>query len=537
MPPLQFITGNPALEGYFPVAREMDRSALFSAQILQQENQNAAEKNADTALRAAITNAGAPPQMPSAPAAQPSQGGAMPSPAPLAAPSQAPNAPAAAPSQGVLSSVGRRQPDYVGELAKAPGGGRLAAAMQQQQSAQADRYAELAIRALGTGDIAGYELYSQKAGFALPPEIVDNAEQAQAFARGTDLADKIYGNDHEQAYKFIQSFMGAAGSPQQRFVSALGATGAPREKPNWTTQQVMSAGNEVLAFYDANSRGTPQMHVTDIQKYRPSTSTWTQAPTADANGNPTVGSFNSQTGQVQQGTVPRFVPPRAGGVQNDWQEVETADEQGRPMVGLLNRRTGEFRPGVAAGYVEPPRAPAPSFKPIQTLDEQGRPMVGSFDQRSGQVVPGQVPAFVPPPRGSAAGAGPNGGGRQSVFEQKRAAWLAVHPGDEQGALDYSAGRKTMSPADEMKAATQIATNEARSLLRPPSGNYVKDRADEIVRGWRGGGAAPAAPAMQRPAGGPPSGEPPSITDQSQYDALPPGTIYFDPEANDYFRKP
>jgi hypothetical protein len=49
-----------------------------------------------------------------------------------------------------------------------------------------------------------------------------------------------------------------------------------------------------------------------------------------------------------------------------------------------------------------------------------------------------------------------GAGRGTAFEQKYAAWLAVYPGDEQGALDYASGIKNLTDDQIWQAALKQA---------------------------------------------------------------------------------
>lgn len=89
----------------------------------------------------------------------------------------------------------------------------------------------------------------------------------------------------------------------------------------------------------------------------------------------------------------------------------------------------------------------------------------------------------------------NGTGRASVFDTKRLAFLAVHPDDEEGALEYASGRKSVGPADLRLAAERMAN----SLKDPKTGmsldaNGRKQQADMIyARLIQGIPARPGAP--------------------------------------------
>lgn len=69
-----------------------------------------------------------------------------------------------------------------------------------------------------------------------------------------------------------------------------------------------------------------------------------------------------------------------------------------------------------------------------------------------------------------------GRGRASVFEQKRLAWLARHPDDEDGALDYASGRKTLGDTDLRLAAERLAN----SLKDPRTGQPLDARAKKVA---------------------------------------------------------
>ena len=65
-------------------------------------------------------------------------------------------------------------------------------------------------------------------------------------------------------------------------------------------------------------------------------------------------------------------------------------------------------------------------------------------------------------RGSRGGRG----GRVSVFEQKRQAFLSVFPGDMQGALEFAQGRRSMNDTELQLAAQRLAMQEARGAPYP-----------------------------------------------------------------------
>ena len=57
-------------------------------------------------------------------------------------------------------------------------------------------------------------------------------------------------------------------------------------------------------------------------------------------------------------------------------------------------------------------------------------------------------------------------GSGSVFEKKQAAYLAVHPGDDQGALDYASGKRTV-PREQLRNWVEAAVaREESHRVRP-----------------------------------------------------------------------
>lgn len=91
--------------------------------------------------------------------------------------------------------------------------------------------------------------------------------------------------------------------------------------------------------------------------------------------------------------------------------------------------------------------------------------------------------------------GKAGGGSTSATQYKHDAWLAAHPGDEQGALDYAGGHRTMTSADANRSAYNIATQELRGMAIPPANTseWLDKRAKEIS-----GKLTAPAPAPQPP---------------------------------------
>ena len=185
-------------------------------------------------------------------------------------------------------------------------------------------------------------------------------------------------------------------------------------------------------------------------------------------------------------------------------------------------------------------------------DAQGN--AWSYNAKTGQ--------FEEAPNGPKGLMKPTGaGGRTSVYEQKRQAYLALHPTDAQGALDYASGRKSMSQADIVKAADAQATRDyqAISLTGPPTDpatgkpvdpqTWINNRAREITGDLTAANnQSAAAPAAAAPSGGgkytpaqsavlarykgstSPAGSigsPYVVTTRAQLDKLPDGAYFID----------
>jgi hypothetical protein len=138
----------------------------------------------------------------------------------------------------------------------------------------------------------------------------------------------------------------------------------------------------------------------------------------------------------------------------------------------------------------------------QETGPDGKPVVRNyrFDKRTGNMEPIEGGGTF-----TRTGTGA-GGGRESVFQQKQQAWLATHPNDAQGALDYASGRKALSEGEVTKAALTMAQREANAniTLRFDQTKYqafVQERATEIAAQLRSGlgaqpGGAEPVPARQ-----------------------------------------
>lgn len=253
--PFELITANPAAAGFQQSIQQGQQSRQSDQEEILRQNR-IAEADRARALDAALAGRLAGPEqggqgspspntsVPPAPTtglatAQPQQPGAaiptgQPSPQPGAAPAR---------------------PDLVQTLAQG-GFGQEAQAAQSAQSAaqdQSERDAFVALAAYGKtgnpGDLANFQNLARNAGLEVPPEIVASATEAGLFATGSLMAEKIYGGSPRQAGTFIKSFLDSDGD----FTASAQAAGVPADKPNWTIQNIMQAGQEVLALVDQNS--------------------------------------------------------------------------------------------------------------------------------------------------------------------------------------------------------------------------------------------------------------------------------------------
>ena len=75
------------------------------------------------------------------------------------------------------------------------------------------------------------------------------------------------------------------------------------------------------------------------------------------------------------------------------------------------------------------------------------------------------------------------GGRASVYEQKKADWLALYPNDQPGALAYASGQKQFRASDARRLAAQEA--RAKGLTGPDFDGYVQTATEEIMARNRG----------------------------------------------------
>jgi hypothetical protein len=76
--------------------------------------------------------------------------------------------------------------------------------------------------------------------------------------------------------------------------------------------------------------------------------------------------------------------------------------------------------------------------------------------------------------------GRGGGGGSSVFQQKRSAWLALHPGDDAGALDYASGRRRLGNTDLRLSAERLANSLKDPVTNQPLSTAAKKRAADSI---------------------------------------------------------
>jgi hypothetical protein len=96
----------------------------------------------------------------------------------------------------------------------------------------------------------------------------------------------------------------------------------------------------------------------------------------------------------------------------------------------------------------------------------------------------------------------NASGKGSLWQTKHDAWMAVHPDDTQGALDYAAGFKRMSDAELRKAAAQIANDLQGGQFGDPAAKKTEyeTQLDLLRKGNEAKGTPPAATKSTPPQG-------------------------------------
>ena len=101
-----------------------------------------------------------------------------------------------------------------------------------------------------------------------------------------------------------------------------------------------------------------------------------------------------------------------------------------------------------------------NFRPSGAMTEDGHPI--HTDTRTGE----SIDAITGEPVAAGAKVIPSGrggtGATGGVWKFKHDAWLAAHPGDENGALDYAANKRSMNPSDMNKAALTMARGDVNA---------------------------------------------------------------------------
>lgn len=129
-----------------------------------------------------------------------------------------------------------------------------------------------------------------------------------------------------------------------------------------------------------------------------------------------------------------------------------------------------------------------------------------------------------------------GAGGGNVSQWKYNMWLAAHPGDNAGALDFVAGHKKMSPQDQYKYARSEA---AKELGTGADEQDIVDLTGKIVTSMSGaGGASSSAPPAGHaaPAGNAPPGGTSAYTQTNpahplshdDFNKLPPEAFFVNP---------
>jgi hypothetical protein len=231
--------------------------------------------------------------------------------------------------------------------------------------------------------------------------------------------------------------------------------------------------------------------------------------------------YLQQRGRMAQAGVPDVgPPPEVDNVGGQLVEIDRSDPR-NPKVTPLTERPNKYQ--------------------LVGTDENGRGVY--VDTATGKEISGSTKL----------GAKPGGaGGRGSVFEAKRQAWLDAHPGDAQGALDYanSLMGKQLTPAAAMKAAAAQANRDyqAEVLAGTPIADpdaYMRQKTQEYYNDFV---ETPQATPNRQPAGAGAGGYTPAQvqakkryagskaqagtqanpyvpTTEAQYTKLPPGAYY------------
>lgn len=374
-------------------------------------------------------------------------------------------------------------------LAQTPGGGQAAfnAIMQGERLAMQDqnqrlrlqtaqqrtgarggneqfRAEQLAMTALGRGDMTTAQYWADRAGIRLPAGAAQDAGQRQRIAAGSLLARRFY-QDRGQAMTFFQTYM-RTGSAEQ----AAQAAGVPRENPRFQLRWIQQGEQEVLAMIDPTGRNPSQV---------------VQAPGAQ----PVAPGASALAGVTTQ--------PPAG-----------------PAMSPAPWAQGAQQPAAGAPQAAPPQ-PSPTA-PVTRFRGQGSQartpaMETRFQMLRRAGVPEQDAAAM------AAGAAPSANAVASAYRGVQR--------DVQQALDLP-----RDPA-RRQAEMERRVNEAMAVFGPNWRSLLAGRAPTAAQQPQGGGESlPPAPQDPGTQAGP-GGELPRVRTRQEWEALPPGTRYVDPNGN------
>lgn len=334
---------------------------------------------------------------------------------------------------------------------------------------------------------------------------------------------------------FLQSVLGVDSNTAQR-VSASLATGLTSVGQNWNkpglaafagsagaaigggnkeqqqqTVNRQTALKEAIAAYSANNMAAYHKSLADYHEAVANQGKYSLIP---AEGGGAI-SYNSRTGEV----IPR-PDVKLGAKPDTLARVGAQDRATDVRAGIMNQ--GQWRD----------LGPTPANSP-----QQGSVIMNA---KTGEMK--VVPQEIDRTKGGNAG---------GVTAWKYNTWLAAHPGDHEGALQYAGGHKGMTDQDITKAALNFARGDLKD--DPSTGadrdKLIRDRAEQyadlIKKGFTpptqagtaavtgqapGQPAAPAAPAQPAPAAQPAQPAPAAAGGQAapaiqRPTNVPPGSAY------------
>jgi hypothetical protein len=123
-------------------------------------------------------------------------------------------------------------------------------------------------------------------------------------------------------------------------------------------------------------------------------------------------------------------------------QVPGADGQ----IYTMDQHTGTLKPTGVQG-----QGAANAYVPYNYTDDKGQQRAGRFNTRTGVIEPIDGVSSMT----KAGGAG-GAGGRPLLFEVRQREWLKLHPGDQQGALEFASGKKGMDPAKAREIGLRVA---------------------------------------------------------------------------------